>query len=417
MLTFEGINDLLKNRYPKPEDLDNFPFSSYLAKLWENSEYKTHGPQVLKAMEHLLSNSPEKIVRAGVPISQKQVENLNAACGDVLNKHFPGWKRENICAFFRICVIYHDIGKYIIKDRHPSLGWYIIQHLDPDEKSALMNIFPSEAYFRLLAIVIRDHDQFGVLNTGEASYPILLRATRSMGNTPQDQGRILSALMFFNLADMAGSFPVDGESIEKVINDWRWMMAAIEHCYETAIRLEDYIIEESSRVKYTQRRILRLLSESARTWEKRKKELDDPIFVQHELAAVFGSFTALREFSGRFSRICKMDYGLRFFKALVEYCEGPRKKPDENRVLEVWARKRLSKEDVFYAVVAILQRITESYDSMTGDRDHPNLIGVELKELAPENAPEKTARIIELIVKSHYPGLAWMMNDVPAWHF
>ena len=46
-----------------------------------------------------------------------------------------------------------------------------------------------------------------------------------------------------------------------------------------------------------------------------------------------------------------------------------------------------------------------------------SLIGVEMKDLTPRNAPEKTAQIIELLHKSHYPGLSWMMSDCLAWYF
>jgi len=40
-----------------------------------------------------------------------------------------------------------------------------------------------------------------------------------------------------------------------------------------------------------------------------------------------------------------------------------------------------------------------------------------MKDLTPTNAPEKTARIIDLVLTRHYPGLIWMMSDAPAWYF
>ena len=78
----------------------------------------------------------------------------------------------------------------------------------------------------------------------------------------------------------------------------------------------------------------------------------------------------------------------------------------------------MSADDVIYAAFAVLKCITVTYAAMMrSDEGLGNLIGVELKDITPDNAPEKTKRIIELIVTSHYPGLTWMMSDTPAWYF
>ena len=86
--------------------------------------------------------------------------------------------------------------------------------------------------------------------------------------------------------------------------------------------------------------------------------------------------------------------------------------------MPLWAEKRVATTDLVYAVLAILRRITSTYSAMVNvENGLGNLIGVEMKDLTPRNVLEKTARIIDLLLKSHYPGLSWMMSDVPVWYF
>lgn len=416
-IVLRQANQLLEQGYPPQTELRKFPFANFLEKLWIHDEgYQEHGPAVLEAMNYLLSEQPERILKGDC--SDKQIQNLRSVRTEILFQIFQDWNFDNLKALFRLAALYHDIGKYIIKDRHPSLGWHIVQHIDPAQKEALRQLLLNEDdYFQLLMVIIRDHDQFGVIATGEASYPILLRAARSMGDELVTRKQVISALMLFNLADMAGGiFDVDGEAVDKIIDDWRWTLKALTDCSQTKRRLDDYMITEASRVGHTYKRVQRLLAESSRNWPARRRELNDLQFVRGQFYAVFGSETAIQEFATQFTRICKLDYGKRFFVALMKYCEGP-SGSNEKSTLPT-APERMSREDVFYAVVAILKRITTSYSAMLGpDSGSSTLIGVELKDLTPRDAPEKTARIIELIVKSHYPGLTWMISDVPAWYF
>lgn len=413
--TLQEANDLLKTRHPTKEELKEFPFGKYLQKLFENDDdYQTHGPKVLAAMNTLLSFKPEEIIKGRA--TPEQERTLRNVVFDILNKDFRDWERDNVDVFFRIAALYHDIGKYIIKDRHPNVGWQIIQYIDPKEKEKLRGLLPNdEQFFQMLLIVIRDHDQFGVISTGEASYPILLRAIHSMNEAPETRIKILSALMVFNLADMAGIIDVDGEITDMLIADRQFMINAINDCAEKAVRLDDYIVEKS--VDKTTNRIQRLLAEASRKYDRRRRELNDPQFIQDELRSVFGSDANIREFSKHFTRICKLDYSKRFFEAVIEYCEGPQQST-EGKILNLCASERLDRNKVFYAFIGTLKRITTSYVALIETESGAwNLIGVELKELTPKQAPEKTARIIELLVNSHYPGLTWMMSDVPAWYF
>lgn len=328
----------------------------------------------------------------------------------------------------RFAALYHDIGKSIVRERHPVIGWYIAQHIKPGDREELRKLFDSEDDVRLLMIIIRDHDQFGVLSTGEASMPILL-GTINSGESYDDRKRIISALMLFNLADIAGTIDMDGEATDRLLGDWQWFMGALEQCEKSGTRLDEYLVGMASRIRKAERapweaelqkshpnlgipsvseRVRRLLMEASRRHPQRREEINDEQLIVNCLQTVFGSENSMREFAHQFAYICKLDYGKRFFEALIQHCEGNSES----------CRERATKDDVIYAAFGILKRITVTYAAMmrSGGR-LGNLIGVELKDLTPDNAPEKTRRIIDLIVSSHYPGLTWMMSDAPAWYF
>ena len=308
----------------------------------------------------------------------------------------------------------------------------MVQYIDPMEREKLRHILNNnEEDFRLLMIVLRDHDQFGVVSTGEASFPILLNAISSQENLDA-QKRIISTLALCNLADIVGTFDVDGEATDRLIDDWQWLLGSIQYCSDSRFRIDEYLIKQASRISggfhdswetELQRqergllsipslteRIRRLLMEASREYHERRKEFNNEQLITDTLEAVLGTQTAIQEFAVQFTHVCKLDYGKRFFEVLIKYCEGS---SDSNE-----KRERMSTENVIYAVFGVLKRITTTYAAMIRSGDGiGNLIGVELKDLTPENAPEKSERIIQLIINSHYPGLTWMMSDAPAWYF
>lgn len=422
-LNLKEVDRILKKGYPEPPVLvaKGFPFAKMISKLWERDEdYQKHGPSVVDKMNILLSRKPEKILKGAANYDQRL--RLETTINKIRLEIFSNWTTE-IKALLRMSALYHDIGKYIIKERHPTIGWYIVQYIDTEEKKKLRQILSnSEELFRMLSIILRDHDQFGVLSTGEASYPILLHTARSAENNIKEQKKILAGLFLTNLADMAGSFDLDGNTANTAIDDYEWFNNAITYCSDNRLPLSEYVIQESSKIPIVCDRIHRLLITSARNWDLRSQEFKNPGNINEQLDIFFGSAQAIRKFAVKFTRICKLDYGKRFFDALVEYCEGPptanEKEKQRKLPKDKHAKERMPSERVYYAILSVITRITETYGAMLQlECNAESLIGVELKDLTPGHALEKTAQIIELIMTSHYPGLTWMMSDVPAWYF
>jgi hypothetical protein len=428
-IPLQDADDILSKGFPDQNQLKRFPYGDLLCKLREDdNRYQDHGPKVLQAMNTLLGNDPDRLVKGDV--NDDEESHLLRNTKVEIEKHFAPFG-ANTRALFRVAALYHDIGKYIIKERHPTIGWYTMEYLNPDHKDALRSLLGErEDYLQLLMVMVRDHDEFGVLATGEASYPILLRAANSLGNNLDDRKRIISAIMWLNLADIAATLGPDltMSDVKKIIEDLNWFLAALGVCNETKERLDDYVIRKASEEDLVVQRIGRLLLESSRGVPKSSRlselcKLDrqkEPMVfqkVRKQLETVYSTQIPRLNFCFQFTHICKLDYGKRFLTSLVEYYEGP-PKSGEDRPLKKWAKEPVETIVLIYDVLAILKRITSTYSAMIRTENGPgNLIGVEMKDLTPNNAPEKTAQIIELLRESHYPGLSWMMSDCLAWYF
>lgn len=421
ILNMAEVSQLLKKGYPQINDpiWEKLPFADLHNRVWNNDKhYQTHGPKVLKAMNILLSNQPEKLFeringKRDLARFRNEIDKMRITI-------FGNWDEDEFSCFMRLTALYHDIGKCIIRERHPTIGWYIVKYMNTKEKHKLQSLLKSEHLFRLFMIVLRDHDQFGTLSTGEASYPILLRTIESASTSIETQKEALTALLLCNLADIAGTISLQMDTVDTIFEDWKWLLRALDHCAEKKMDVSTYIINKASELKHVLERIRRLLVVSSYSLSERRKELDDKQYINDRLHTIFGSKKVISEFSCQFTHVCKLDYGKRFFDMLIEYCEGPptSASTDPQSEVALWKNARLDKEHLIYSVLAVLKRICRTYGAMIGTTQGPgNLIGVEMKDLTPDNAPEKTAQIIELLTTSHYPALAWMMSDVPAWYF
>ncbi len=461
-ITLQEANDILKGGFPSSDQMKRFPFRDQLMHLYyredeEGKAYHAHGKAVVDSMNVLLGNTPGDLISGLDNIARQRLNEVKLLIGKLFSNF-----DENAQALFRIAALYHDIGKYVIKERHPTVGWYTLEYLNIRDREALRSLLGNrEDYLQLLLIMVRDHDVFGDLSTGEASYPVLLRAANSLGNDLYSQSQIISAMMWLNLSDVAGTpgIELNSEDLNKLIYDWHWFLKALEDCCRENEQLDNYVIRRASEEKMVIRRISRLLLESSRDVPRRRAEFRQPQdpdkqnngmrdhwnelrlgryraanrgdeieipdqletlivtqWVQNQLEKVYPTQIPRRDFCIQFTHVCKLDYAKRFFQSMVEYCEGPLQS-GENRPVHEWSKERVSTEDLIYSVLAILRRMTSTYAPMVRiENGMGNLIGVEMKDLTPKNAPEKTSKIIQLLRDSHYPGLSWLMSDCLAWY-
>jgi hypothetical protein len=312
---------------------------------------------------------------------------------------FPPAEHEAIKTFLRVAALYHDIGKYVNTDRHPTIGWYLVSSMYPDERAKLQAML-TRTELRTLLTIIRDHDKFGVLSSGEASLPLLASTTHLMQEEVKTQEQRLTALMLVSLADMSASFPLDSCVAGTVMHDWSRFIRALENAWGDRGRLLPHVVQEARQYESTVERIRRLLVTISRDDSGQWEEIDDKELISDILKTTFTN--RIDVFCEDFALVAKLDYSLRFFRLVVQECRR---------------RGMTNASSIAHIIVNILKGVVDTYGEMLhARRGHYRLIGVEFSSLAPAHAPEKAKALINLLLERPAEGLAWLLSDVPAWY-
>ncbi|GIK42050.1 MAG: hypothetical protein BroJett011_58830 [Chloroflexota bacterium] len=364
---------------------------------------------VMKNMALLLSDQPTDILadRAS-PYCSTELDSFEMSYhqiwhgvgkGAPTTALFPPSEHEATKTFLRAAALYHDIGKYVNTDRHPTIGWYLVSSMYPEERDKLQLLL-TRTEFRTLLTIIRDHDKFGVLSSGEASLPLLASITNLMQEEVKIQEQRLTALMLVSLADMSASFPLTSCVAGTVMRDWSRFIKALENAWGDRGRLLPYVVQEARQYESTVERIRRLLLTVSRDDSGQWPTIDDKELISDILKTTFTN--RIDVFCEDFALVAKLDYSLRFFRLVVQECR---------------LRGITSPSSIAHIIVNILKGIVETYDEMLhARRGHYRLIGVEFGSLAPAHAPEKARALINLLLERPAEGLSWLLSDVPAWY-
>ena len=312
---------------------------------------------------------------------------------------FSPVEQPAIKTFLRVAALYHDVGKYVNIERHPTIGWYLVSSMFPEEQAKL-KLLLTRTELRTLLTIIRDHDKFGVLSSGEASLPLLASITNLMQEEVKIQEQRLTALMLVSLADMSASFPLSSCVAGTVIQDWSRFIKALENAWGDRGRLLPYVVQEARQYESTVERIRRLLMTVSRDDTGQWEAIDDKELISDILKTTFTN--RIDVFCEDFALVAKLDYSLRFFRLIVQECRD---------------RGITNASSIAHVIVNILKGIVDTYGEMLhARRGHYRLIGVEFSSLAPAHAPEKARALINLLLERPAEGLAWLLSDVPAWY-
>lgn len=261
----------------------------------------------------------------------------------------PTWRRLRLTAFL------HDIGKALDPSRHPILGWHILIDLasvGPSDREAAQAIRQgletakgtngAEEY-RRFALLVRDHDKFGNITTGEASYVVLARLV-SLGSQTGRSLQQLRDTWLLNLADMAGTYDarlphrsparartpaqadakrpdvakaldVRLDNFDALIADWKTIVAVLSQASYAAVTRG--LREASETPEFTLQRIRRLLIARAGSWPRLLDALT--LEVVEEALETHVSCNDLLPFCRDFAMVAKLDYALQFWNELADY--------------------------------------------------------------------------------------------------
>ncbi|MDD5478856.1 HD domain-containing protein [Rhodoferax sp.] len=394
--------------WPSDDMLEKLPFGHDLAGLVDhdrdpkdNRDTPGHVRAVVKKALQINENG----LGAVVPTDSDELlyEMAELECDYLAIYESPemtakGWSAEAAKGYIAVCALYHDIGKVIQRDRHPTIGYYHLQY--SAEQPALRGMFRTELDYWLFLHIIRFHDVFGVVSTGEGSLSALVDLIPMREMSEAERLGILHLFLRINLADIAGTVPVRESKIRNMMSDLRRAAAAMPAGGKgtqptEGLAFREALIAADISVGRAVARIGRMLAEPGLP-EYQDVGLD--IVIERELMAIQGS--NVRQFANTFSHVCKLDYLLRFVRAL------------QNNAKEQGKPVRT----VVNAFVALLCRVVNEYGDLTyrlgGDRRR---IGIALKGWTRE--PGTTTKLCNMLFDDTHLALQWATEEATAWFY
>lgn len=431
-ITREEADRILQEGYPSDEQLERFPLGDVLKSIPEvNPPYGVQSAQdpghirrVLRGMNTLLGNQPEEIVT-----DWQSAQNVKAKFMMALTRFYSGTgqeakycqlKEDDIEPFFRLCVLYHDIGKSVIHERHPLVGWHLIKdvyrgrvekHLYPlllgvsEDQWDPSN--PSEYQKRVIGLfeaVVRFHDLFGVLSTGEGSLPVMVDLVKLTKTEPADAKELFSILMLFNLADLFGSVPkVRSHKVDFFCTDLELLCKAIDEAGGRRSLFFETLRELAQGMDATIERLTRFLDEEAPEGYSGKP-------IRSSIVDAFRGATigGMNSFCKNFALFCKLDYALAFKRTLMKSASSQ----EEDAGAEPDVTKSMTK------ILWLLVQLEKQYGDLCRRSDGSwRRIGVELAGLTRKPPGQSSStigeRICDLLLKDR--GQDWAAGECTVW--
>lgn len=404
-MNLANFSSIIGEGWPDDEKLDNLPFGEQLKTLGASEEHGAHIRKVVECMNDLLSKPPiNALCDANTKASQDYVRLFLDVCGEIQGNNgiFSRWDigQEHVTQFLRIAALYHDIGKFIQRDRHPTVGYYHVtlveqQSKDHEDAENLEKML-GERLHRILCDMIRYHDLFGVVGTGEGSAPVLIDTLPFRSRSVEEQQTILSLLLFLNIADISGTIPLTSVKAGTLAGDWQRLSRILTESHGNREEFSKRLIASEQNANAAIERIRRLMLERAP--DSLREGLDSPIHIEDILQVTLG--TQFYEFCSDFALVCKFDYALRFITALENYA----------------AEEGKTARQVIEVVTSLITRLVQSYSALTKRYDGSRRrIGIQVSGWS--RTKEISMSLIKLLFNDLPRGLGWASEEATAWYF
>jgi hypothetical protein len=452
VVTRDEANVILARGYPSQEDISRFPLADLLESIpsvdpryGKQQDGKLgHIDKVIEGINILLSPHPECIVKQWAtekPFSNAIVfeQAYQKIFGGEYGRDPSGFcnfvsTAEELQAFFRLLALYHDIGKAIILERHPMVGWHLVK--DVYRKSVEQKLYPlilghdyrdwnarlekahgnvdqivdhrEQRMLKIFGQAVRFHDYFGVLSTGEGSMPLMLDVVDLCGMEPSEAQEIFSTLMILNLADVYGSVgEILPQKVSVYCEDWRFLCDTISapEVHGDRSLFFDAIRKKTQTANATIQRLWRLVYEGAPPeWrDKINPGTIEEIFRDATLSRMY-------PFIKNYALFCKLDYCLRYTSMLM------------NTAME----RKTEPAVPVHAMISLLAELEKRYGDLCERNDGTwRRIGFEMAGLTrrpgahKDHAQRTKSRIGETIANLHLQpgslGKEWAVSECTVW--
>jgi len=451
LVSRDEANDILTKGYPSTEIIRRFPLGELLNSISEvDPRYAKqsdgnpgHIEKVIEGINILLSLHPEDIVKSWASKKPfRETIMFEQAYQRIFGAGYPndgqGYCRfssnQERDVFFRLIALYHDIGKAIIPERHPMVGWHLIK--DVYRKQVEQSLYPlvlgrnykdwaSECNAaqgninqiidhrerRLLKIfgqVVRFHDYFGVLSTGEGSLPLMLDLIALRGMDPTEAQETFSTLMIMNLADVYGSVnEILPQKVQMFCEDWQLLCDTVaeKDIYGDRALFFDALREKTQKAKSTIDRLWRLMYEGAPLEWRDEITLDtvQEIFREATLSRMY-------PFINNYALFCKLDYCLSYKIMLMNTAKS----------------KQVDLAVPVNAMISLLGELEKRYGDLCERSDGTwRRIGLEMagltrrptthKDMAQRTKSRIGETITDLLLQPGGLGKEWAVSECTVW--
>ncbi len=397
----EIIKALRKGEFPNDDLLKDFPFGNELIQLSSSPDHAEHVRTVVKKMSQIVVDSPVAI------LSDSNNPNNTQDLGEFINVWEAitngkkgifveaGFKTEESKDFLLIAALFHDIGKVIQRDRHALEGYHYLKNVKRDEYKKLEAIIKNKKA-ELLCHLIKYHDLFGVISTGEGSLLVLIDAMKSHTTSIVEQKMILSYLLFLNLADISGTISLTTSLAARIARDWKTLCDIIDESEGDKQRINISLMCYEQNQKRAVDRIFRLLNSTC------PAHIDCNTYTISKVGELLEIATGnnFYDFWNDFPLISKIDYGLRFLKKFQQY--GYKINAGSDRIVEI--------------IILLIRELIQSYSLLTKRQDKSRRrIGVEIMGWTRTEGISNS--LIELLYEDDTKGLSWAREEATAWYF
>jgi hypothetical protein len=309
-----------------------------------------------------------------------------------------GWSSSAAKGFIAACALFHDIGKVVQRDRHPTIGFYHM--LFSPEQPRFRAMFRTELDYWLFLHIVRNHDVFGVVSTGEGSLAALVDLIPLREMADADRLGILHLFLRINLADIAGTVPVRINKITNLMDDLERAAAAMPSGGKgkqahSGQGFREALLASDRSVGRAVARIQRILFEPGIP-DYCVDGLD--ITIERELVAIMGS--NVHQFADNLAHVCKIDYLLRFVRALQQHAIA----------------QSVPSRSLVNALVSLLCRVVMEYGDLTRRADGSRRrIGIAVKGWTRE--PNATTKLCQMLLDDQHLALQWATEEATAWFY
>ncbi|HEY3284781.1 MAG TPA: HD domain-containing protein [Armatimonadota bacterium] len=318
-LTRQEFVQELRSEWPSDDLMGLIPFGMQMEALGKAGEPYQDGAHVQKTLscmrDLIYGQAVAALEDAAKPEDAAGETEFLRVCGLVLGSQgilagSMGWDKAQ--ELLMVAAFYHDIGKAIHRDRHPLEGYQYILNVRPDESVRLRELLGGGEDYRLLCQLIRYHDLFGVVGTGEGSAAVLVDALALHSSSAREQKAILSLLLVLNLADISGTVPLKSRKAGTLATDWQRLCSAVDTAGGDRQKFGEILIRSEQSPAAAIERIRRLLVERAP--EELVPFLSRVDTIADIVTTTMG--TQFYDFWSDFALVCKLDYALRFIGRL-----------------------------------------------------------------------------------------------------